>query len=270
MPPLAAPLSDDALARIAPLPLSVRCFAGENLRSYSGRLLRANGVQMATLLSWLKAVHRIEPRMGSGDWAAIVRRLGDLAPESLNAPVYTTSGEWITDRRLCIQCCDGEVCSGRAPTIGKICLKHRRWLDTGTLVMRESQLRAEQQFRRALTPLSVTHDGLVMAKAMSCALLAGTPAASVHAESDSLEHAHYVAQVRLATWLMSVILEGGDISRESVESQVGTALLPICDALEPFRVVVLVRQTLVDAVGSGGELHGAGHLFPRTHREPFR
>lgn len=255
--------------RLSPLPVAVRIFHGENARSYAGRLLRSNGVDLLTLSTWLRVEHDVHAAMGSPEWMEVLRTLGRLAPNTLNAPTWTTKGEWVTDRRLCIECCDGYICSGRLPTVGKICLKHHRWLDTGTVVNNDLAIAAEKSFQKTLVPRGETYDGLAMARAFTTALLCGVPRT---ADGADLEHEYFAAQVALAERLLELVARSDAVGGEPriLESELATVLGPFLVDVEYWRGVEPVRRTLVELRGLDRVAAGNADGVALDQRVPFR
>lgn len=162
-----------------PLPVPVRCFHGESIRSYVRRLEAANGYAAGRLLYTLQS-RGILSKSSPYSPAAVPtwRSLGSLDPRCFTTP-RLVNGNWVRDRRLCLACCNGESATGALPKAGLVCLRHQRWISWDEDVMPRCTnlaLAAERQFRRHLVPTGTTFDAPLMVLALEVAAIAVSPA----------------------------------------------------------------------------------------------
>lgn len=203
---------ENLLSTIPRLPVACRVFDGENCRSLSGRLLAANGVSRAVLEDYLAYRYGVELSSAAVDHLEVWRHLGGLDRRAFSTAPVTPGGEWVTDRRLCLRCCAGQDASGRAPTVGRICLRHRLWLPNPRVkVASPVHLAAERDFRRRLSSHGVTFDGPWMRAGLELAAILNPLGSPATAE------ALYPVQVRAAAWLHGVVATWtGSLSLERV------------------------------------------------------
>ena len=160
--------------RVAALPIRVRHYWGESLSSYAVRLAAANHTCIADLEAALVADGRLIDSTAARhpDRLAVWRALGGLHPAAFTEPTHR-SGEWVTDRALCLRCCAGHRCHGLLAGVGWVCLRHRRWLGTPQqqLNRRCDPLAAERRYRSHLAGRDVLVDSYVMRFALELAYL---------------------------------------------------------------------------------------------------
>jgi len=160
--------------RVAALPIRVRHYWGESLSSYAVRLAAANHTCIADLEAALVADGRLIDSTAARhpDRLAVWRALGGLHPAAFTEPTHR-SGEWVTDRALCLRCCAGHRCHGLLAGVGWVCLRHRRWLGTPQqqLNRRCDPLAAERRYRSHLAGRDVLVDSFAMRFALELAYL---------------------------------------------------------------------------------------------------
>lgn len=165
------------VAPLAPqrLPVPSRYFAGESLNSYNRRLSSANTTTVADIERALKSAgHTISAGRHAEDRKALWRILGGLPPSAFTTPTEL-DGEEVVERQLCLQCCSGHMARGRLPTVGHICLRHKRWFTDAVQVSVEGMpelLAAERVFRRVLSPRRVLVDNHAYLLAQECSTAA--------------------------------------------------------------------------------------------------
>lgn len=162
-----------------PLPVPVRCFHGESVRSYVRRLEAANGYPAGRLPDTLQS-RGILPKTSPYSPVTVPtwRALGSLNPRCFTTP-RLVNGNWVRDRRLCLACCNGESATGALPKAGLVCIRHRRWISWREDAMPRCTnlaLAAERQFRRHLVPMGTTFDAPLMVLALEVATIAVSPA----------------------------------------------------------------------------------------------
>lgn len=212
---------------LRPLPVPTRLYGGEDVDTYARRAAERNGTQERWIGNalWSDGVvvslsRRHPTRLQA--W----RELGDLHPSAFTTP-DTVAGEWVTDRRKCVQCSGGHSVYGRFPRAGWVCLRHRRWL-AGTQPRIDPPsplLAAERHYRNHLASRHILFDGAAMRLGAECARVAVSPAditARQEATGLPLEAVIYPEQVafcRVATrssllsWALDPDTEPADVRR---------------------------------------------------------
>ncbi|GFG54779.1 hypothetical protein [Mycolicibacterium agri] len=157
--------------RLAPLPVRTRLYHGESLDSYARRHAARNfclpsDVDRALFeRGTLKSKSRLSP-----DRLQAWRDLGDLTSDAFNTPAHVLDQE-VTERTLCERCTNGEHARGTLTAIGLVCVRHRRWIGSPQIDIRDyyPALAAERHFRRHLAVRDVLHDSLPMLIGRECA-----------------------------------------------------------------------------------------------------
>lgn len=220
---------------LLPLPIRTRVYAGESLDSYASRLAARHFSTVREVEDWLRLEGLLTGRgRRSPDRAAAWRALGALRDEAFTQP-RQVGGNWVTDRVLCHHCAppvrvtrlhprprpadapdDWEPdlsteppktigmsaeTVGRLPGVGRVCLKHRRWLGTRQVAVHDQPdlMASERRFRRVLAPRGVTFDAPVMRLALEAAAAASDPATLP--DGEPLDRALYPLQIRFACLL---------------------------------------------------------------------
>ncbi|MBS4729861.1 hypothetical protein MSM1_19965 [Mycobacterium sp. SM1] len=99
------------------------------------------------------------------------RQLGNLHPSAFTAPTKI-NGDPVTDRRLCLQCTQGNAAIGRLPHAGLVYLQHKRWIGSSPQVDLHTYvaaLTAERHFRNHLAARGVLFDSFAMELGKVCA-----------------------------------------------------------------------------------------------------
>lgn len=212
---------------LRPLPVRTRLYGGEDVDSYARRAAERNGTQERWIGNalWSDGVVVSLSRRHPARLQAW-RELGDLHPSAFATP-DTVAGEWVTDRRKCVQCSGGHSVYGRFPRAGWVCLRHRRWL-AGTQPRIDAPsplLAAERHYRNRLASRHILFDGAAMRLGAECARVAVSPAdiaARQGATGLPLEAVVYPEQVafcRVATrpsllsWAVDPDTEPADVRR---------------------------------------------------------
>lgn len=188
---------------IQPLPHTTRCFAGESVDSFCRRLASQNGLGWQDIEQAAFERGLLDARaFDAPDRKTLWRLLG-----ALNERAFTIGDvvhdSWVTERPLCLRCCQGRRAFGRAPLVGKVCLAHRRWLGTRQRQIDGDQpaLRAEVRFRRHLAPRGVHYDSPAMEIGRDCArvIMADSNVQEKHgrADSDDIDLRGYSHQVAI-------------------------------------------------------------------------
>lgn len=170
---------------LRPLPIHTRVYAGENLASWAFRHAGRNHTTVRIVDSYLRRIGAVTGRgLRSPDRLQAWRRLGDLHPHSFTLPDHL-DGNWITDRPLCRHCTQGWSATGKAPGVGMVCLRHRRWLGPSQFSVADHPdcLAAEQQFRDQLAQRSVFYDSYGMQAGLQYAILT-VRTEPVHPDAD--------------------------------------------------------------------------------------
>lgn len=154
--------------RPPPLPIRVRCYHGEGLMSYARRAAEANHVGIDDVESAIRSQgYPLPLRRDAEERLQIWRALGEL--HSTTLAEQDKDGELqIPTRPLCAKCAAGQAANGRLPTIGDVCLRHRRWLgygDQADISRVPEFLAAERTFRRVLVPKGIVVGSVVV---MNC------------------------------------------------------------------------------------------------------
>lgn len=234
---------------IRPLPVPTRLFGGESLISYAVRHAARNGTSIADLEKALQQTGampntrtRTDPRRLEA-W----RRLGALNHRAFATP-DTIDGAAVVDRPLCLQCTNGHGGTGRLPTIGWVCTRHRRWIGpTQTDIRNLAELiTAERHYRRILAPRGVLVRSPTMEVARDCAL-SGTSRNLIagraqHTRAPSPDMLVYPETVRIARLITSPSFNERILSPALAESDRNALtahhvndILPAAEDSEPWR-----------------------------------
>lgn len=159
------------MTSLQPLPVPTRVYGGEGIGTYSRRHAERNHTtveevekglrERGVLVSKAKlAPERLEA------W----RQLGNLHTSAFTLPKQIDGNE-VTDRSLCLCCTAGYEAVGKAPRIGMVCNRHRRWVGNPQIHVRSlpALLTAERQFRNHLVTRGIMVDSYAMILGQECA-----------------------------------------------------------------------------------------------------
>lgn len=193
---------------LLPWSMPTRCFNGETITSYARRHAARNHVPLKEADTWLRSSDTyLSYSPFHPDRVQAWREIGGLHQSAFTTP-KSLSGNWISERALCLGCTKGQAAYGALPRAGNICLRHRRWLPAPTqpAVTDRAVLAAERHFRSRLAAKHVLFDSPPMRLAYELAAVT-TDGAFAAAERDrtGLPEAAvlYASQVRFATLLTS-------------------------------------------------------------------
>jgi hypothetical protein len=165
---------------LPPLPLPARLYGGETVDSYATRLSTLNHSDVTTIEMALREQDRLPKRTPGYDGrpkarhynerAQVWRELGGLHEWAFTTPELQ-EGKFITQRDLCLRCCQGQPATGTLPFVGLVCLKHKRWLGTSQCDLRSfpPALTAERHFRNTLASRGVLFNSIPMRIGAACA-----------------------------------------------------------------------------------------------------
>lgn len=155
---------------LLPLPISTRAFGGEGVDTYSRRLAARNHTDNKAIEHALHG-RGLLPSKAANSPARLQawRDLGGLHQSVFTTP-QESNGGWITDRDLCVRCCQGQSAHGRLPQAGFVCLRHRRWIGVRQRAVDQfpEALSAERHFRNHLSPKGIFFDAFAMQLGLDC------------------------------------------------------------------------------------------------------
>lgn len=196
---------------LPPLPIRTRAYDGEGVDSYAHRAAARNYTTVKDTEDWLRrlgVLHGKDRRDPARKQAW--RQLGALHDTAFTAPDIL-GGDWVTERELCHRCAPtvayttflprprpedapdtwkpdmttepptvnhlSAPARGRLPGVGRVCLRHRRWIDGPQVDVtgRRDILRAERRYRQVLAPRHVLFDSPVMREAAQVAAVSADP-----------------------------------------------------------------------------------------------
>lgn len=240
--------------------MPTRLFGGEGVETYSRRAAARNGIEARWIEKALRdmdIVRSVSPRHPTRLQAW--RELGGLRDDAFVMP-DTIGGDWVTDRFFCRACTAGMDIRGRAPHIGLVCVRHKRWLGiTEQPGVHElpALLSAERHYRSKLASRSVLFDSPAMRIGAECARVALSPATIQTRQDQSglpLDAVLYPEQVAFARIAVRPSLLAAAVDAATEPVQVRTVLDRECrrvvpdDGLnEPWRASTRL-QTIMFAV----------------------
>ncbi|WAH96281.1 hypothetical protein [Arthrobacter sp. MMS18-M83] len=157
---------------LGPLPVPTRLTHGEGIENYAARHAQRNGTSVDQIENALREagiLPKSRARRHPGrlqTW----RELGGLHDRAFD-PLLSIGGHPVIERELCLRCGNGNLRVGRTPSIGWVCLRHRRWLGRVQLDIRQlpELLAAERLFRSTLVSRGIHVSTPAMLAASECA-----------------------------------------------------------------------------------------------------
>lgn len=237
--------------RLQPLPVPTRVYGGEGIVSYSHRHAARNQSPPGEIETGLRERGiRVRKAHSAAERVDVWRQLGNLHTSAFTAPTKI-DGDPVTDRRLCLQCTQGNPAIGRLPRVGLVCLRHKRWLASSPqidLCAFVAALTAERHFRNHLAARGVLFDSFAMELAKACAnpVFVGVEEIERRRQQSDIETVDaliYPEQIKFARMLTSpTFLEYvtnpahlADDRRARITREV-TKILPAWDDSESWRV----------------------------------
>lgn len=160
---------------IAPLPIRTRVVTGETLDLYAKRHAARNFTTVADIEHALRtygqlpsSTIRLQPERIEA-W----RKLGALSPRAFRWMLDEPTGR-VVQRRLCERCTPGQRAVGYLPSVGRVCIRHRRWIGNAQADVSAYPrvITAERHFRLSTRSLFVTFNGPLMTTALDAATVA--------------------------------------------------------------------------------------------------
>lgn len=202
---------------LGPLPVPTRLTHGEDIDNYASRHARRNGTSVEQIEKALKEAG-VLPGSRSRRHPKRIQAWKQLG--MLNGRAFdqrsTLHGHTLLERALCLRCGAGNQRVGRTPTIGWVCIAHRRWIGRDQLDIRRlpELLAAERRFRSTLVSRGVHVGTPVMITASKCARAgitlstleersarAGTYDPEVLTYPETIRIARLITQPSLKNWL---------------------------------------------------------------------
>ncbi|QOT15326.1 hypothetical protein [Paenarthrobacter sp. YJN-5] len=157
---------------LSPLPVPTRLTHGEGIDNYASRHAQRNGTSVEQIENALREAG-ILPRSRSRRHPERVqawKQLGGLHGRAFDQRSML-HGHPVLERALCLRCGAGNQRVGRTPTVGWVCIAHRRWIGRDQLDIRSlpELLAAERRFRSTLVSRGVHAGTPVMMTANECA-----------------------------------------------------------------------------------------------------
>lgn len=268
---------------LRPLPVPTRLFGGEGVETYSRRAAERNGTDARWIEKalWdMDIVRSLSPRHPTRLQAW--RELGGLRDDAFVMP-DTIGGDWVTDRFFCRVCTAGLDVRGRAPHVGLVCVRHKRWLgmtDQPAVHRLPALLSAERHFRAGLASKFVLFDSPAMRIGAECARVALSPATIQNRQDQSglpLDAVIYPEQVAFARIGVRPSLLATAVDPATEPSHVRAALdresrrvVPDEDMNEPWRastrlqtIMFALRAHALNATATGPDRWNLLRHLPR-------
>lgn len=263
--------------------MPTRLFGGEGVETYSRRAAARNGTETRWIEKalWdMDIVRSLSPRHPTRLRAW--RELGGLRDDAFVMP-DTIGGDWVTDRFFCRACTAGSDVRGRAPHIGLVCVRHKRWLGIANQPAVHdlpALLSAERHFRARLASKLVLFDSPAMRIGAECARVALSPATIRNRQDQSglpLEAVIYPEQVAFARVVARPSLLAVVVDPAVEPAQVRAVLDRECRRVvpdggmnEPWRastrlqtIMFALRSHVLDTTASGPDRWNLLRHLPR-------
>lgn len=157
---------------LGPLPVPTRLTHGEDIQNYATRHAQRNGTSVEQIENALREagiMPKSRARRHPGRLQAW-RELGGLHHRAFD-PRLTIGGHPVIERELCLRCGNGNRRVGRTPSIGWVCVAHRRWIGRVQFDIRQlpELIAAERCFRSTLVSRAIHVSTPAMLAASECA-----------------------------------------------------------------------------------------------------
>lgn len=157
---------------LGPLPVPTRITQGEGIENYATRHAQRNGTSVEQIENALREAG-ILPKSRARRHPELLqawRELGGLHDRAFD-PKQSIGGHPVIVRELCLRCGNGNLRVGRTPSIGWVCVAHRRWIGRVQLDIRQlpELVAAERHFRSTLVSRGIHVGTPAMLAASECA-----------------------------------------------------------------------------------------------------
>ncbi|TQS88047.1 hypothetical protein EU811_21650 [Arthrobacter sp. TS-15] len=244
---------------LGPLPVRTRLTHGEGIENYAIRHAQRNGTTVEQIENALReagVMPRSRARRHPGRLQAW-KQLGGLHDRAFEARL-SIGGHPVIERALCLRCASGNQRVGRIPSIGWVCVAHRRWIGRDQFDIRQlpELVAAERRFRSTLVSRGIHVGTPAMLAANECAsagialsTLEERGARAGRHEYEMLIYPETVRIARLITrpsfkdWVQNPALPA-EQRRDRVASEIATTLFRTGQSHRRRRAAQRIENTL--------------------------